>query len=140
MSYTPHLKTSTMKKSSLLTILILVVTIVTACNKAEKSTTNQLSNERYTNTQDLSSRKAIELSKLETYCQSGNSAEYFKNSDWKVLFDELEEKDVAEILNKKLFMYQTEDVTNPGGHIYIVSSSPNQNGVTTRNSLAGWAY
>lgn len=81
-----------------------------------------------------------ELTSLDSYIESNNVSEYFLSHEWPILFAELEEFEVAKIIDGSLFVYRLEDSQHQGGHIYVVSTAAAKEYVTTDNCLAGWEY
>lgn len=82
----------------------------------------------------------FELKQLQAFIDNNNAKEYFSTSGWRILFPELDDSEVAEIINETLFLYQMNDNKDPDGHIYVISSSNTRAGLSTGNTLGAWAY
>jgi hypothetical protein len=88
----------------------------------------------------FTSEQQEQLSILNGCITNNNIVHYFAIGDWAILFPELEQHDVNQILDGSLFFYQTENNAEPNSYIYVLSNTATKADISTDNTLAAWVY
>lgn len=127
-----------MKPTLLLTVITTAIIATCSCNRIvdrPEKTIDQIDG-------DTHLKQMNELNKLQQFIDSLDQVkpDYFLKSDWKILFAELEDSDIENLVKCKWVMYKTVNAEDANSRIYVVSSSPYRVNITSKNCIAAWVY